>query len=332
MKNSQSLQTRLAIWYLGSIALIALFFWFGVHILQIQYGTEIFVGLLFLLSFIGFIVIRQIIGELSSLTKTIKAISSKNLNERIKHIHSDDEIGQLATSFNELLDRLESSFVRERQFIGDVAHELKTPIATMKSSIEVALTKKRNVDEYQQTLKDMLLDIDNLTSTLMDVLDLAWTEAHADKKFTKKVNISDLLEELVEIASNMTGEKNLEVHFEIEPNITIFGEREKLARAFLNLIDNAIKYNKKKGTVAISLKTHDDHAVLQVKDSGVGIPKKDLQNIFDRFYRSDNVTKTAGSGLGLAIVKSIIQIHGGKITVTSNLQRGTAFTVILPLH
>jgi signal transduction histidine kinase len=331
MKPTQSIKTRMAIWYLGSIVLIGLFFWFGVHAFSIPYGTEIFMALLVLLSLVGYLVINQLIGELSSLTQKIKAISSKNLDQRLRHSHNGDEVSQLADTFNDLLDRLESSFERERQFIGDVAHEIKTPIATMKSAIEVALTKRRSESEYKMLFADLLEDIDNLTLTLSDVLDLAWTEAHSDKKFTKTVNLSDLLEELVEIATNLASGKNVEIYFEIEPKVTIHGNREKLARAFLNLINNAIQYNKVGGKVYISLKQKQHAAVFKVKDTGLGIPKKDLEGIFKRFYRGSNVSAIKGSGLGLAIVKSIIQIHDGEIDVTSSEKKGTLFTISLPL-
>lgn len=331
MRKSNNLKTRLFIWYGGSLLLVALFFWFGVHVLSVKYGTEIFIGLLLLLSLVGFFIIQKITNSLSDLTEKIQTISSKNLNERIINISNEDEIGMLARSFNALLDRLELSFHRERQFIGDVAHELKTPIATMKSSIEVALSRDRNKEEYKQILLESLEDVNNMSTTLADVLDLAWTEANTDRQFTKKVDLSALISEVTEIGTKLAQVKKVKLRSSIQEGIVILGEREKLARAILNLLDNAIKYNNKGGSIQIKVEKQDSLAVLTVKDSGIGISHQEIHQIFNRFYRGTKTNKISGSGLGLAIVKSIIQMHQGKITVKSKPNKGTTFTIAIPL-
>ncbi len=331
MKNlTKSLKGKLIVWYTGSILLIAVYFWFGVHILSIPYGSEIFIALLILLSFVGFLLIKKITESLSALTKKVRTISSTNLNERLTVEDPDNEIGQLALSFNELLNRLEDSFSRERQFIGDVAHELKTPLANMKTGIEVVLSKDRASNEYKERLAECLVDINDLSTTLTEVLDLAWTEAHINQKLTKKVNFSKSLLELSEIATNLGMTKSIEVNFKITPNIWIYGERQKLSRAILNIIDNGIKYNKTEGTLSVTLTKKEEMCVLQISDSGVGIHREDIKSIFGRFYRGKNTGKASGSGLGLAIAKSIILLHGGQIAVKSTLNKGTTFTISLP--
>jgi heavy metal sensor kinase len=326
----QSIRTKLLFWYLGSIAIIALFFWFAVHIFMIDYATEMFIGLLVILSILGFIAATSITKSLSTLTEKIKSISSRNLSQRI-HVHRDnDEISELADTFNDLLNRLDASFQRERQFIGDVAHELKTPIATMKSGIEVALTKRRSGEEYKEVMHEMLVDIDTLSRTLTDVLDLAWTDAQRDRVFDKKVNLSELVEEVYEIEEKLAAEKHISINKKIDKNIMIHGEREKLARALLNILDNAIKYSNNNGEVDVLLNNADGSVQIKVVDSGIGIPHHDLHSIFDRFYRGANVRKLSGSGLGLSIAKSIVQIHKGTISVESKKPRGTTVTITLP--
>jgi signal transduction histidine kinase len=326
----QSIKRNLLFWYLGSILIITLYFWFGIHIYNLPFATEIFLVLLFFLGLLGFFIINKITDSISFLNKSIRSISSKNLNERVE-VNSGDEIEELAKSFNGLLNRLEQSFLRERQFIGDVAHELKTPIATMRTSMEVALSKARSKEEYQYILRESLIDIERLTKTVKDVLDLAWTESLTDRQITKVVSISDLVVELYEIAQKLAIDKQISVTSKIEENLYIYGEREKLARAFLNLIDNAIKYNKPKGKVYLQLKKSGKSAIVIINDTGIGIQNKEIAKIFERFYRGGNSSQREGLGLGLSLAKSIIQVHRGDIKVKSVEGKGTSFTVTLNL-
>jgi signal transduction histidine kinase len=326
----KSIRKQLLLWYIGSIAVIAFFFWFGVHVYMIEYGEEIFLGLLILLSIIGFLVIHSITNSLSTFSKKIKTISSTNLQERIHTKYKEKEIAELAQSFNELLERIENSFKRERQFIGDVAHELKTPLATMRSNIEVGLTKKRKEEEYQTMLSESLIDIDRMSSTIQDVLDLAWTDAHVNQPFTKKVNLTDLLTELVEIIESLASSKDIQIKSSIKDNVIVYGESEKLGRAFLNVLTNAVKYTNNKGMISVLLAKEKNKAIITVSDTGIGINKKDIKHVFNRFYRADNARKQDGTGLGLSIAKSIIQIHRGTMSIKSTKGKGTKVIISLP--
>lgn len=258
-------------------------------------------------------------------------ISDKNLNERINNIKRKDEIGQLAINFNQLLDRLDFAFKREQRFIADVAHEMKTPIATLRSELEVSLRKPREKTEYQQVLKDAIVETDRLTSTLKNILDLAWVEAPNAQKRQEKINLSELMSELIEIAKKMAANKEILIKEELEKNIYIFGFKNRLAHAILNIIDNAIKYTPKNNKVEIILEKTPNKAIITVKDHGPGIKELEIPHIFDRFYRGEKTSKVFGAGLGLAIAKSIVNLHQGEIKVISKLNKGSSFIILLPI-
>ena len=329
---SNSLKSRLFVWYIVSLLLIALFVILIVHVLALKNGV-LFLTLLFLtLAVFGFTIIYKITKSLTYLSSRMKMISSKNLDERILDIQSSDEIGELAYSFNELLDRLHQAFKREQRFIADVAHELKTPLATLRSTLEIALNRKRSPDEYQNVIKDALAETHTLSSTLKNVLDLAWSETPQEQKNAKFFNLAELMEELLETAQKMAIGKEITVSGKIEKGIKLYGFKDKLGRALLNMIDNAVKYTPKQGSIEMTLKKEKDKAFVKIHDTGLGIPERDLPHIFDRFYRGTSTDKIFGSGLGLAISKAIVVSHHGEIKVKSRLGQGTTFILTLPIE
>jgi signal transduction histidine kinase len=267
---------------------------------------------------------------LTKLSEKIRSITSQNLDQRITDIENEDEIGELADSFNHLLTRLHEAFNRERQFIGDVAHELKTPLSTQQSTIEVLLSKKRTNEDYQKTLTDLLIDNKRLTDTVKDVLDLAWAEADKTQISTESTNLTELMEELYEITAQLAKSKGLEAIKRFEKNVYISGKRDKIFRALLNIVDNAIKYTPR-GTISLYLTTDDGEAIVKMKDTGQGISPEDVPHIFDRFYRGSKSHRVNGTGLGLAIAHSIVSVYQGTLSVKNNEDRGTTFIATFPL-
>lgn len=265
-----------------------------------------------------------------SLSFQIRQVSSKTLDKRITSVKGNDEIGKLAESFNELLDRLDKAFKRERQFIADVAHEMKTPIATLRSSFEVTLHKERTNEEYKKIIKDSIIETDRLTTTLKDVLDLAWSEV-PNENLRNMFDLSELMYEMSEIAQKLALKKQIAVTYSIVPQIQMGGFRERLGRAILNIIDNAVKYTSPKGKIHISLIQEYNNALITIKDNGLGIELAEIEHIFDRFYRGAKTDKIFGAGLGLAIAKATVDIHKGAIKVSSRPKIGSTFTIALPL-
>ncbi|RJQ36960.1 sensor histidine kinase [Candidatus Microgenomates bacterium] len=329
--NLKSLKTGLLLWYLGSLLIIALFFYIVIHILALPYGIYLFIGLLTILAILGLYLINRITGSLTYLSSRMKLISSKNLDERILDIKSKNEIGELAFTFNNLLDRLNDAFKREKQFIADVAHELKTPLAILRGTLEVAQNKTRTKEEYAKVIDEAIYETTRISSTLKNILDLAWLDTPYEEKNKKRFNLSELMEDLYEITQKMSLKKKINVEKSIKEKVYFSGFREKIAQAVLNLIDNAIKYSKPEGKIELILETSPSKILVSVIDSGQGILKEDLPYIFNRFYRGSKTDKVFGSGLGLAIAKSIIVLHKGEIKVKSNKGKGSAFIIVLPL-
>lgn len=278
----------------------------------------------------GYLIASRIVQPILDISNKMAKITSEHLDERAVNPGSGDEIEKLVLTFNSLLDRLQDSFQRERQFIGDVAHELKTPIATLRSGIELSISKTRTKKEYKKSLSESVVDINRLSTTINNILDLAWLGANNFNHKETTFDLSSMMNELKEIAIKLAGQKHLSVKGKIESEIVMAGSEDKVARAVLNVIDNAIKYTTT-GVVTISLRKKESEAVIQVIDHGQGITEKDLPHIFERFYRGAKVAKTLGSGLGLAITQGIIAVHKGRINVESKVGKGTTITIYLPL-
>lgn len=279
----------------------------------------------------GYLLARSAMQPIASISQKLMRITSENLKEHIPLPQTNDEVKELAVSFNRLLTRLSQAFTRERQFIGDVAHELKTPLSTQRSTIEVILSKKRQTQEYKTTLEETLTDNMKITSTLQNILDLAWSSTESAKTHKEEIQLTKLIEDLCDFAEKMAHAKNISVSKSIAPHILVYGIREKLFRAFVNIIDNAVKYTPEKGTISVVLQKTPLTANVTITDSGIGIPKIDLPHIFDRFYRSPQSATTLGYGLGLSIAKGIVKTHKGTIVVESRVGKGTTVTVSLPL-
>ena len=279
----------------------------------------------------GFLLSKKALTPISNLSENLKFITTENLNQKVTLTHSADEIEKLIKSFNLLLDRLNQAFKRERQFIADIAHELKTPISIINGNIELTLSKNRTAKEYQKTLKETAIDANKLSQTLNNVLDLARSQADNFKVNLKTFSLSKIVEDASEIAASPARLKQITVKSTLEKNIYISGHSDKLIRSILNIIDNAVKYSPEKTIIKINLTKKGRHAHLEIKDQGKGISHKDLPHVFDRFYRADNVKNIQGSGLGLAIAKGIITAHQGNLTIESTPGRGTKVTIIIPL-
>lgn len=278
----------------------------------------------------GYFLAGSALRPIGEIADEMEKLSAENLKKRIRNPGTKDEVDTLATAFNRLIDRLDSAFSRERQFIGDVAHEMKTPLATVSSAVDVALSKPRTNDEYKKVLQSVRIDTDRLSQTLTNILDLAWSQTDASQNRLESVSLTEIGRELLEIGQKLAYEKQIIIHAHIEENVIVPGKKDKLFRSLLNFVENAIKYTGRKGKITITIKKNIDTAIVTIKDTGVGIHPDDLPHIFDRFYRGKKSDKTLGSGLGLSIAHGIITSLGGKIDVTSNLGKGTNFRIMFP--
>ena len=221
---------------------------------------------------------------------------------------------------------------QQKQFVSDVAHELRTPLSIMSGELEVALRKERTLEDYRQVLNSSKQETDRLIELSENLLFLARVDQGRQAIEFEKVDVTDLIGSIIASLQAESTKKEIAIHFEPEEEPTFaWGQPVMLRRLFFNLIGNAIQYTPSQGEICISLATGKQYAQVKIRDTGVGIPPEDLEKIFDRFYRVDpSRSRTKGYGLGLAISKSIVELHHGSITVRSALGKGSTFTVILP--
>lgn len=263
-----------------------------------------------------------------------RKIKSTNLHLRFNETDNSNNINDLSRFLNKMLDRIEATNIRCRQFNSDVTHELRTPLTIMRGEIEIALLKQRSKKEYEQVLVSTLEEVIRLNNLVTTLLELSRAESGKMKmKFTVG-NFSAFIEDIAEDAEVLAEVSNIRVSTNIEKNIEINFDSDRMHQAVLNLIDNAVKYTKEDGKIFIDLIKNGQFVVLKIQDTGMGIPLEDQKNIFDRFFRVDaaKLSNIQGSGLGLSIVKFVISAHGGKILVDSVPNEGTTFTVYLPFE
>ena len=277
---------------------------------------------------------RKMLKPVDRVSSLAARISSTNLKERINYAGPDDEIKRLADTFDGMLGRLENSFESQKQFVQDASHELRTPIAIAQTNIEVLeMDNKVTVKDYERLMGILKMNLERM-STLSEKL-LLLSEGDQGKVNWATVDIALLLTELATEFKTKADESGISLELApIEQNIPVLGDAFRLKQALVNLVDNAIKYNRPGGEVKISASADDAQVIVEIKDNGIGISQADQQRIFERFYRVDKSRSRAqgGSGLGLAIVRKIAEEHGGTVSVESTLGEGSTFRITLPRH
>ncbi|MEW5798182.1 MAG: HAMP domain-containing sensor histidine kinase [Bacteroidota bacterium] len=282
----------------------------------------------------GWFLATRSLRPVDDITRAARAITAQNLDKRIQYTGVDDELGRLVATFNDMISRLQLSFSQIQQFSSDASHELRTPLTIMRGELELALRSKRSSsDEYRKTVSSALEETIRMTTIVDNLLTLTKADMGTSYIKMQDVWLRTIIQELYEDSEILAERKKITVSIGSLDDTLINGDPVRLRQLFLNLIDNAIKYTPEHGTVELSLLRENGYAKIRVKDSGIGIPKEDLGKIFDRFYRVDKARsrELGGSGLGLSISKWITEIHGGSITVESEVNRGSTFTVSLPL-
>jgi heavy metal sensor kinase len=269
------------------------------------------------------------------ITSTAHGISEQNLSQRLEIPAANDELRQLSETLNEMLARLEAAFTRITRFTADASHELRTPIAAIRTTAEIILQRSRTVLEYEEIVRQILAESEFTSELIENLLTLARSDANPAQLELSQMDARSVLEEIapgIEIRASHLG---LESSVSVAPEeILVPAERQSLKRMLLILIDNAIKYTPRGGSVRLALRSTATQAVFEVIDSGVGIKPEDLPHIFERFYRAPNARfiNADGSGLGLAIAQWIAAAHHGTLAAQSVLGEGTTFQLTLPLH
>ena len=276
---------------------------------------------------------RRALKPISRIIDTAREIGQgQELSKRIPVLKIKDELGQLALTFNEMMNRLENSFAQMRQFSSDASHELRTPLTVLKGQNELILSKQRKPEEYQEVISSNLEEINYMSKVLEDLFVLSKSDENQVNLDYKPVDLRALVEEVCKHAEILAEEKNIKIIIAFLEPIEIKGDEVRLRQMVWNVLQNGIKYTQQGGELKISLQNEGDFALLTIQDTGIGIPEEDLPLIFNRFYRVDKARTRdeGGSGLGLSICRQIAEAHKGKIEVESKLGVGTRFKIRLP--
>ncbi|MCH8156747.1 MAG: heavy metal sensor histidine kinase [Nitrospinae bacterium] len=286
-----------------------------------------------LTTLVGHFLARRSLKPVSKITQTAREIGSgADLSKRIPVPEVKDEIGQLALTFNSMMDRLESSFAQMRQFSSDASHELRTPLTVLKGQSELILSKERKPEEYQDVISSNLEEIQYMSKVLEDLFLLSRSDENQIVLECKPVELGLIVEEVCKHAEIMASAKDIKIVIAYLESAQIYGDPVRLRQMIWNVVQNGIKYTQPGGEVKVSVQEQDDLAFLSVQDNGIGISEEELPLIFNRFYRVDKARsrEEGGSGLGLSICKFIVEAHKGSIDVESKLGEGTKFKISLP--
>jgi heavy metal sensor kinase len=281
---------------------------------------------------LGWRITMSVIRPIEQISAAANRISEGNLNERIPLASRRDELGSLAGVLNRTFARLESAFVRQRQFTADAAHELRTPLAVLITDAQTTLAHQRTAEDYRETIEGCLETAQQMRRLTDSLLELARFDSGGEPLPRAPFDLADLTQECLETVRPLATRHGVRVHAHLSP-CPVFAPVEPLRQVAMNLLTNAIRYNKSDGEIRISTRMDASSAVLSVTDSGIGIPAADLPHIFDRFYRVDKSRsrQQGGTGLGLAICKSIVDAERGKIEVASIPGEGTTVIVTFPV-
>lgn len=279
----------------------------------------------------GFILIKKALQPVEKISATAKKISeSNNLSQRIALGNGNDEMHVLANTFDDMLNKIESSFEKEKQFTSDASHELRTPVSVITSECEYAQSCELSAEEYSETIEVIARQADRMTSLISQLLTISRMDRNAQKVCFEEFDLSELIEIVCDEQAEIHDE-NITLKLDVEEHVNIYADKPLMARLLINLISNAYKYSKDGGSVTVSLRRCESCAVISVADNGIGISEENINKIWDRFYRADTSrTDDSSMGLGLSMVKQIAQAHGGTAEVSSILGTGSTFTVKIP--
>jgi two-component system heavy metal sensor histidine kinase CusS len=280
-------------------------------------------------AFIAITVTKRGLRPLGEMTRSLGRIGPSHLKERVAPAGWPQELQPLATAFDNMLKRLDDSFTRLSQFSADLAHELRTPVANMMGEAQVALTRERTAAEYRETIESNISECYRLSRIVDNLLFVARVDAAREPIARKRFDARATVEKIAAFYQTIADDRHVTVSCSGEGQI--YADPDLFERAVGNLLDNALRFTPENGSIQITLSDHDADFEVAVNDSGCGIAPEHLPRVFDRFYRADSSRGSDGAGLGLALVKSILELHGGSVTIESNVGRGTTVKLTFPL-
>ncbi|MFN8670742.1 MAG: HAMP domain-containing sensor histidine kinase [Candidatus Sericytochromatia bacterium] len=325
---------------------------------------------IFIIEFLGLKIAEKGLEPLEELSNKIKKINHENLNESLFLDERSEELDNIVNSFNSMLKRVDNAFETEKYILSEASHYLKTPITAIKANCDVTLKKERGITEYIETIKKIKVISNKMNKLVNDMLSQAKLDSEGlNTTSFEKISINECIKNALNFSESIALEKNITIDYifdnefktsygvsnskeewsggsapvppetpeqssevfsnKSKDNYYIKGSEERITELFLNILENSIKYNKNNGSIKISLNKINNEFQIIFSDTGIGINKDDLNNIFDRFYRAKKIN-VDGTGLGLSIAKKIVDLHNGKIEVTSEIEKGTSFIITFP--
>jgi heavy metal sensor kinase len=289
-------------------------------------------AILFLLAaIVGWFMARRALASVETVTQTARRISNGNLQERVPVKKREDEIDQLAQTFNRMLDRIQTLVTGIKEMSDNIAHDLKSPITRIRGISEVTLATGASLDDFETMAAGTIEECDRLLDMINTMLVISRTEAGVSSLEKKEIDISAVIRDACDLFQSAAEDKGITIGCRADETIWVDGDLRLIQRMIANLLDNAIKFSSPEGRVDVSMHADNYRGVqIAVADSGIGIAPEDLSLIFERFYRCDPSRSESGTGLGLSFARTVARAHGGDITVTSTPGQGSVFSVVLP--
>jgi heavy metal sensor kinase len=278
---------------------------------------------------VGWFLARRAVSGVESITRTAQKISGGTLDQRVPVQKRGDEIDQLASTFNKMLDRIQALLAEIKEMNDNIAHDLRSPIARIRGIAEITLTNSKTLNEFESMAASTIEECDRLLDMINTMLIISKTESGVSQVSYEEVNLSDIVRRACELFEPMAEDKGLALSCTVPNGTYLMGDTPMIQRMLSNLIDNAIKYTPMGGRVDIDVSENPFQGIVVVRDTGIGISAAEVPRIFERFYRCDQSRSQAGIGLGLSLARAIARAHGGDITVNSVSDQGSTFTVTL---
>jgi signal transduction histidine kinase len=287
--------------------------------------------LLLLTTLIGWILARRVLQSLATITDTATEISTGQFHKRALVAPRYREIKKLAATFNKMLDRIQKLMVELREVTDNIAHDLKSPITGIRGLSEIIISNEGSTEEIKKLSANTIDECERLVEMINTMLFISESESNSSIEGWIPIDIATVARQAVELFSPLFEEKQIELSESIIDHCFVNGQLSGIQRMVSNLLDNALKYTPEGGVVKISLNIFENVAHMVFLDTGIGISKKDLPHIFNRFYRADRSRSKSGNGLGLCLASAVAKAHGGSINVKSQTGKGSEFTISLPM-
>jgi signal transduction histidine kinase len=277
-------------------------------------------------SFLAYRALRPV----RSLIQTISSVTTGKMDARVFATQTGDELDELVVLFNSMLEKIETLIKGMRDALDNVAHDLRTPLARLRATAEMAIVSPQNPETSREALADCVEEADRILTMLNTLMDISEAETGAMKLQLEEVNIAALIEDTVELYAHVADDKKVSLHVTAPNDLFLTADPNRMRQVMANLLDNAVKYTPSGGRIELQASQRDNQAVIVIQDSGIGISAEEAPRIWNRLYRGDQSRSQRGLGLGLSLVKAVVQAHNGHIDVSSQPGRGSLFTIYLP--